>query len=364
MGFKAGDRVSFLSEKREGVVKKILPNGLLSVEIDDGFEIPVLAKELIKIGADGRIDVETTIEEKTEETPVSTCEDEVENETVQSLKADSDFIKKGVFIALEPLDTQLPLNSGFHIFLINKTDYDLIFTCYNYQNDAFKPFTYDVVAARSMYKLATIKPDELILWSHLLFHFVYYSDENLPIKEPHQIEKRLNTKSMFKAGAFRHYKMTDFYCYLMPLVEEEAAPEEWPEEKWENEKIINVPQRNIEELCNNKAHIASIDKKHISTPFIAEVDLHIEQLVSHTASLNNHEKLNAQIAYFVKILDAAIVHKFKKVTFIHGVGSGKLKESIYKIIEESYPGLRIQDAPFKKYGLGATEVLIPFNLVF
>jgi len=90
--------------------------------------------------------------------------------------------------------------------------------------------------------------------------------------------------------------------------------------------------------------------------------LHIEQLIDECRDMSNHQKLNIQLSYFAKTLDAAIVHKFKKITYIHGVGQGRLKDEIHKIIIESYPGVKIQDAPFKKYGVGATEVLIPFNL--
>ncbi len=48
MKFEIGDKVSFLNEQRVGVIKKILSNNILSVEIEDGFEIPVVSSELVK----------------------------------------------------------------------------------------------------------------------------------------------------------------------------------------------------------------------------------------------------------------------------------------------------------------------------
>ena len=48
MKFNIGDKVSFLNERRAGVIKQILHNNVFSVEIEDGFEIPVASSELVK----------------------------------------------------------------------------------------------------------------------------------------------------------------------------------------------------------------------------------------------------------------------------------------------------------------------------
>ena len=47
--FEQGDRVSFINEKQDGVITKLLSNGNYMVEIEDGFEIEATANELVKI---------------------------------------------------------------------------------------------------------------------------------------------------------------------------------------------------------------------------------------------------------------------------------------------------------------------------
>ena len=47
--FKIGDKVSFISEKRDGIVKKIMNNNMVLVEIEEGFEIPVIGSDLINL---------------------------------------------------------------------------------------------------------------------------------------------------------------------------------------------------------------------------------------------------------------------------------------------------------------------------
>ncbi len=47
MRFKKGDRVLFLNERMEGVVQSVSDKGMVIVLNSDGFEIPVLAKDIV-----------------------------------------------------------------------------------------------------------------------------------------------------------------------------------------------------------------------------------------------------------------------------------------------------------------------------
>ncbi len=46
------------------------------------------------------------------------------------------------------------------------------------------------------------------------------------------------------------------------------------------------------------------------------------------------------------------------MVFIHGVGNGKLKYEIHKLLDTRFAGLKYQDASFKEYGFGATLVYL------
>ena len=48
MDFKIGDKVKFLNDVGGGVVTRIIDKTLVGVLVDDGFEVPVMASELIK----------------------------------------------------------------------------------------------------------------------------------------------------------------------------------------------------------------------------------------------------------------------------------------------------------------------------
>ena len=89
---------------------------------------------------------------------------------------------------------------------------------------------------------------------------------------------------------------------------------------------------------------------------IFEVDLHINQLVNSTRGMDNFDMLNLQLDTAKRKLEYAISKRIPKVVFIHGVGEGVLKSELVRLFQK-YP-VRFYDASYKKYGLGATEVVV------
>ena len=90
---------------------------------------------------------------------------------------------------------------------------------------------------------------------------------------------------------------------------------------------------------------------------VAEVDLHLHELVEDETRLSQGERLSYQLAYFERTLEAAIRDGKRKLIVIHGVGEGVLREEVRKMLQ-FYDGVRFQDADMGRYGAGATEVLI------
>ena len=86
--------------------------------------------------------------------------------------------------------------------------------------------------------------------------------------------------------------------------------------------------------------------------------MHIEELVDSWSNLSPGEILNIQLARFETALQGGIKSNTKKMVFIHGVGNGKLKFEIHKLLDSRFAGLKYQDASFKEYGFGATLVYI------
>ena len=89
---------------------------------------------------------------------------------------------------------------------------------------------------------------------------------------------------------------------------------------------------------------------------IFEVDLHINQLVKSSKGMDNYDMLNLQLDTAKRKLEYAISKRILKIVFIHGVGEGVLKSELVRLFQK-YP-VKFYDASYKKYGLGATEVVV------
>jgi hypothetical protein len=97
--------------------------------------------------------------------------------------------------------------------------------------------------------------------------------------------------------------------------------------------------------------------KHAVGPHAAVVDLHIGEIVDNIAGLSSHDMFLLQINYFVKTLESAMANNFRKVTYIHGIGNGVLKNAVITKLKE-YDGLQDKSASLAEFGHGAIDVLI------
>ena len=88
------------------------------------------------------------------------------------------------------------------------------------------------------------------------------------------------------------------------------------------------------------------------------VDLHINQLLDTTAGMSTADILNYQIDTFRRIMDQNLRNKGMKIVFIHGKGEGVLRQALYKELNYRYKTHDVQDASFREYGYGATQVTI------
>lgn len=88
------------------------------------------------------------------------------------------------------------------------------------------------------------------------------------------------------------------------------------------------------------------------------VDLHIEKLLADTRGMTTFDILNYQVDTARGQLEFAMRKRIQRVVFIHGVGEGVLKQELHTLFRR-YEGLRVADADYRTYGMGATEVYIP-----
>lgn len=90
---------------------------------------------------------------------------------------------------------------------------------------------------------------------------------------------------------------------------------------------------------------------------IREIDLHFHELIENPNGLSNWDIMQIQLNKVVSSLNLAIRNRESKLIFIHGVGEGVLKNEVRTLLK-SFENIEYQDASYRKYGYGATEVSI------
>lgn len=91
---------------------------------------------------------------------------------------------------------------------------------------------------------------------------------------------------------------------------------------------------------------------------VLEVDLHANQLLLTTKGMGNTDILLYQLSKFNEVMRQYHRKKGTQLVFIHGKGEGVLRNALLHELRTKYPQCYRQDAPFHKYGFGATKVTI------
>lgn len=357
MKFSIGDKVSFLNEKRNGIIVAILTNKMVKVAIDDGFELPIQESELVKINFTGGDTRKEKYQPKNIEI-VSEPKKLVEENNLIALKLkDNDKKEENIFIAYVPENNINPASGKISVWLINRTEQDIIFTYSLKQSGEYIFIDYDKINADTASLLKKISMSELEEWSHISIKILFFNEGGTDSKLPETKEFIIKPLKLLKEDNYKYFSILNKNAVFVPLRENKKEAIEWKEEKWKNSKINKFGGiKIVGHIDDLKKKIAPFPPKHIIEKGIAEVDLHIDELLDNLSGLSNKEYLNIQIKYFLNMLESAIANHFTKIIFIHGIGNGRLKSEITTKLKTDYSNYTFYDASMARYGVGATEV--------
>ncbi|MFP4470491.1 MAG: DUF2027 domain-containing protein [Bacteroidota bacterium] len=360
MKLKAGDRVKFLNEHGGGVVSKVISSNLVHVKIEDGFEIPTMTSELVKVEETGQtashMFMDNTVMGKALEeessSPQKEKEEIVYDERVSPLEIfrakGSD--KKGIYLAFVPQEQRWLLTGLLDVYLINYSEYDILFSLFlRKANGAWEGTDYDAVKPNSKVLLDSIEREDIEKWSYGVLQVLYHKDVTSKVLAPVNSTFSFKPAKLYRENVYQDSAFLSEKAFLLIINETATQPvTAEADEKYDEEAEIKVAKpKQPEEVIN----------KHKTSPREAVVDLHIGELVDDYSKMSNTEMLNYQLNYFVRCLESAIRNYITKVIFIHGVGDGVLKSKMLEILD-AYENVRVKDASLKKFGYGATEVLI------
>lgn len=345
--FEVGDYVRFINEKQEGKITVILPSGNIIVDIEDGFPIEVTPKEIVK--------VQSGLQEKTKETPASTKASTTGEPLLPS--PDEFRIHQEIRLLVIPEHSQVS-TGGLKLYLLNTTSYQFLYSLSVVKDNMQTGIAAGEMTADKLVFLSDVKRAELFEFDSFRLTGVLHTskahhglpvirkDFQLPLPDLQQSFSFLPSPYAF-ARFVSLFKEEEQLPYvddaLMDKLQQEFGKASRKPSTPPSSHQPKKPQK--EEQYLRQFGLTS-----------GEIDLHIEELYPNIDGLSNAEIIDIQMRHFRKELDKAILRKANGIIFIHGVGNGILKAEIRKELKAA--GFRFKDGDNRRYGLGATEVIL------
>lgn len=311
-----GDKVRLLRGREEGIVTRFLDQDLVEIEIEDGFKIPVLKREVVVIAKEEATYFEGKIQ------PANT--------PVQGTKKENS--QNGVFLAFLEINDKI-----FSVHIINNTEQEIPYLI-GEEGQIFKGLQSGKLNPFSAEKITERFVEEFDHWPSFIIQLLFFTKGKFELKEP--LIKRLK----FKANSFFRSKR------MAPVISKNAFLFQIDGD------VQPIEPENLKEQMFKRAEPEVKGKDQNILKPSKEVDLHIENLVQNFNKMSNGEILQLQLDAFERNLDQAIASGMEEIVFIHGVGNGVLKNAIHKKLSKT-PGIKFfKDARKEKFGYGATVV--------
>lgn len=354
-GYKVGDRVSFLSSTGGGKVTKIIDSRMVMVEIEDGFEVPCLISDLVfdyrsqPVRQQQIVDVvQQEIKEK--ELLQQQQEENARHGGLRRFAKEAE--KEGVYLAFVPHEQQWLLTGAMDVMLVNHTPFEMLYTFTIKEESRFVNVDYGQMEKYEKVVVETISRDDLEHWCNGIVQAIFTKDSSDMVLMPLNAPFSLRTNRFFKEGSYLMSGILGEKAVMVCLSELIAL-------KGGEADLMKIAKEGVGSQAPQKDLVkqeAPIDK-HRTAPGEATVDLHIGELVENIAGLSSHDMFQIQMDYFKKMLDSAIAAEYTKVTFIHGVGNGVLKNAIIEELKK-YKNTENRMASIAKFGVGAIDVVI------
>lgn len=377
---KTGDRVRFLNATGGGVIKSI-DGKTAVVEDEDGFETPVLLKDIVVVLPAGH---EATLKntsimfdqkafdegrKQQEVIPGKVIKQEVESKP-EKIEETSHGDNPSISLVFEPQDIKRLSQTDFAAVLVNDSNYwfDFSFLRRADDNKGWVQVFRGTVNPNELIDLAVVSRESLPGFERVALQgFFYKTDKEFPIFQPVSAIRRLDLTKFHKLHCFQPGIYFDTPVLEFPLLKQGEVVKELDlgeiqkiaTDKEKKNLIDKFSEKYKTDQHKSKSNNGSKDASnpHKKLPLI-EVDLHINELLDSTAGMEPGDMLERQLDEVRKTMNAHSKRIGQKIVFIHGKGEGVLRNAVIKLLKKEFPKAEIQDASFREYGFGASLITI------
>jgi hypothetical protein len=334
MNLRLGDKVSLLNEALDGIVSKLIDENSVEVTTSDGFGIPVLKEELVKIGSSS---------------------DSEEKSTAIAPKNQS----KGFHLPKRSnIDRKTYLcfakneNNDKELYILNNTSFSNYYALRIHKGGEWVLIYSGQVSKQSYVFVRAYQDKELNVFNKISIDSINIEFSSKVREYPNSSEFKLKVQKLFKESSFSE----------IPILEKKAFLVDTTEIKKSNQLDRNEELKKAVDLIpktNQLKGVKVIGKIELKTEKRkrnrGELDLHIEKLNVTFKGKSNGEIIQIQLNAAKSYIDQSILSGKREIILVHGVGSGRLKEELHKLLK-SYYGIKYEQADSRNYGDGATMV--------
>lgn len=341
-----GDIVRYLNSVGGGKIVRI--DGNMAYVDEDGFETPVLLKECVVVTPS---QPKAKSESKFVAPPtVVPAPAQKQEETVEETPAGE---KLNIVLAYEPEEIKHLNTTEYDAYLVNDSNYYLYFTYLVKSNlhDWVTRFA-GIVEPGIQVHLEHVTRDMVNSIDRVAIQYIAFKQgKEFKLKAPVAVEYAVDNTKFFKLHCFHDNDYFDTPVIAFDIVKNDIPQRSVVFDSGHLEEAM------LRKKAADKPERRNVEKKQRRQGII-EVDLHISELLDSTAGLSNTEMLEVQLKEFNSVMQKYQRDKGTKIVFIHGKGEGVLRNALLKELKYKYKNCDVQDASFREYGFGATQVTI------
>ena len=355
---KIGDKVRFLSEKGGGRVAGFQGKNIVLVEDEDGFQVPMMAHEVVVIGEENydtsrivEVKEKQKAQKKAQERETEPADRPVTFKPMPEERRGGEQLS--AYLAFVPIDVKELSRTRFEAFFVNDSNYYMRFTYLKAEGTAWTLAFTDEVEPNTKLFIEEFGREDLGTMERVAVQAVAYKREKPFLLKPAiDVQLRIDGVKFFKLHTFQESDFFEQPALVYTIVEHDRVA-----------KPLLVDPKDLlgaalktEDNAAPAAKGNSSSASHTSGGVV--VDLHADALLDNTTGMTASDILNHQLDVFRRTLKNYEKKRGTRIVFIHGKGEGVLRKALLNELQYRYKQYTWQDASFQEYGYGATQVTI------
>ncbi len=351
---KIGDKVRFVNEIGGGKVAGFKGNNIVLVEDEDGFEVPMQKNEVVVIGEEN---YETSHVIEMKQQTVKSQEPEIEPaDRPITFKAMPEDRRGGdrlsAYLAFVPMNIKGLTDTRFEAYFVNDSNYYMHFTYASSEGNSWKLRATDEVEPNTKLFIEEFGREDLNDFERVAVQILSYKqNKHYLLKPVVDAQFRIDAIKFFKLHTFQENAFFEQPALIYTIIKDDKVARPLVVDAQQlKANMYPKPETAIQVRTDNKTEHKE------GAPIV--VDLHANAILENTNGMNATDILNYQLDVLRKTLKTYEKKKGTKIIFIHGKGEGVLRKALINELQYKYKHYIYQDASFREYGYGATQVTI------